>query len=44
MTCDYVQNGSDISSEENLMAELEVALSEQRPNYMLGAGLKKQRE
>ena len=46
MTCGYVyvQNGSDISSEGNLMAELEDALSEQRPNYMSGAGLTKQRE
>ncbi|KAL1832479.1 hypothetical protein ACET3Z_002130 [Daucus carota] len=41
---DDIENGSDISSEGNLMAELGDALSEQRPNYMSGAGLTKQRE
>lgn len=40
----YVQNGSDITSEGNLMADLKDALSKQRPNYMSGVGLTKQRE
>lgn len=40
----FVQNGSDTSSEGNLMTDLEDALSRQRPNYMSGVGLTKQRE